>query len=166
MDDERDAGMRGRCAFDTGFKELEIVAYIGEFKIVGIAHFGVGQRAELAARLGLHPRVQRQPAHAVQGAHLRKGTQELLETAPFIILNMDKVDFIYAREDAGRGPRRRDARGCMPRSPCTRSTSSSPRRASSSASRAAPWRSRRSIARREAFVEYRAPARASGRSSA
>ena len=24
---------------DTSFKELEIVAYIGEFKIVGVAHF-------------------------------------------------------------------------------------------------------------------------------
>ncbi len=25
---------------------------------------------------------------------------DLLETAPFIILNLDKVDFLYAREDA------------------------------------------------------------------
>jgi hypothetical protein len=31
-----------------------------------------------------------------------KGTQELLETVPFVLLNMDKVDFIYARdEEAG-----------------------------------------------------------------
>ena len=34
-----------RRSRDSGFKELEVVAYIGEFKIVGIAHFGVGQRA-------------------------------------------------------------------------------------------------------------------------
>ena len=28
-----------------------------------------------------------------------KNTMELLEAAPFIILNLDKVDFLYARED-------------------------------------------------------------------
>ena len=28
-----------------------------------------------------------------------KGTQELLETVPFVLLNMDKVDFIYARDE-------------------------------------------------------------------
>ena len=38
-----------RAGFDamrdsSGFKELEVVAYIGEFKILGIAHFGVGHR--------------------------------------------------------------------------------------------------------------------------
>jgi hypothetical protein len=34
-----------------------------------------------------------------------KATKELLDTAPFILLNMDKVDFIYARDDdEGRTP--------------------------------------------------------------
>ena len=34
-----------------------------------------------------------------------KATKELLDTAPFILLNMDKVDFIYARDEAeGRAP--------------------------------------------------------------
>ena len=31
--------------YDIGFKEIEIVAFISDFKIVGVAHFGVGQRA-------------------------------------------------------------------------------------------------------------------------
>ena len=44
MVDERRAGFDSARA-ESGFKELEVVAYIGEFKIVGIAHFGVGQRA-------------------------------------------------------------------------------------------------------------------------
>ena len=43
MDDPR-AGIDA-MRDSSGFKELEVVAYIGEFKIVGIAHFGVGQRA-------------------------------------------------------------------------------------------------------------------------
>ena len=103
-----DSRRRARGPASTaGFKELEIVAYIGEFKIVGVAHFGVGQRAELAARLRLHPRFRRRPPHALAGAHLQQGHQELLDTAPFILLNMDKVDFIYARdEDEGRPARR------------------------------------------------------------
>jgi hypothetical protein len=39
------AGDHGGPHFETGFKELEVVAYIGEFKIVGVAHFGMGGRA-------------------------------------------------------------------------------------------------------------------------
>jgi len=85
--------------FDTGFKEFEIVAYIGDFQIVGVAHFGVGNRAS-SRRASDYIR-------AFSDAHLTlsqvriysKVTKELLDTAPFILLNMDKVDFIYARED-------------------------------------------------------------------
>ena len=29
-----------------------------------------------------------------------KTTKELIDTAPFILLNMDKVDFLYGRDDA------------------------------------------------------------------
>ena len=32
-----------------------------------------------------------------------KGSQELLEAAPFIILNLDKVDFLYARDEPDDG---------------------------------------------------------------
>ena len=28
-----------------------------------------------------------------------KATKELVDTAPFILLNMDKVDFLYGRDD-------------------------------------------------------------------
>ena len=63
VDDSRGAPRGGRSR-QRGFKELEIVAYIGEFKIVGIAHFGVGQPRQLAARLRLHPRLQRHASHA------------------------------------------------------------------------------------------------------
>lgn len=64
---------------EAGFKEIEIVAYLGEFKIVGTAHFGIGGRATSRMK--------------------SEDTQELLETAPFVLLNMEKVDFIYARDE-------------------------------------------------------------------
>jgi len=98
MDDAR-AGieaMRG----DSGFKELEVVAYIGEFKIIGIAHFGVGQRAS-SRRPSDYIRAFSDSRLTLSKVRIyTKGSQELKETAPFIILNLDKVDFLYAREDA------------------------------------------------------------------
>jgi len=103
--EEEGSAAREDARFDTGFKEFEIVAYIGEFKIVGVAHFGVGNRAS-SRRASDYIR-------AFNDAHLTlsqvriysKATKELLDTAPFILLNMDKVDFIYARDDdAGRAP--------------------------------------------------------------
>jgi hypothetical protein len=33
-----------------------------------------------------------------------RGTQELLETTPFVIVNMDKIDFMFAYEDSGPKP--------------------------------------------------------------
>ena len=44
MDAGRDVRMatRRRIQGEIGFKELEVVAYVGDFKIVGFAHFGVG----------------------------------------------------------------------------------------------------------------------------
>ncbi len=84
---------------DSDFKELEVVAYIGDFKIIGIAHFGVGHRTS-----------SRRSSDYIRGfsdSHLTlskvriysKGSQQLLDTAPFVILNMSKVDFLYARDD-------------------------------------------------------------------
>lgn len=88
---------------DTGFKELEVVAYIGEFKIVGVAHFGVGQRAS-SRRASDYIRAFSESRLTLSKVRIySKGSQELLETAPFIIVNMDKVDFLYAR-DEGEGP--------------------------------------------------------------
>jgi hypothetical protein len=98
MDDPR-AGFEATRE-SSGFKELEVVAYIGEFKIVGIAHFGVGQRAS-SRRPSDYIRAFSDSRLTLSKVRIySKGNQELFETAPFIILNLDKVDFLYAREDA------------------------------------------------------------------
>jgi len=90
---------------DTSFKELEIVAYIGEFKIVGVAHFGVGSRAS-SRRASDYIRAFSDARLTLSQVRIySKVTKEMLDTAPFILLNMDKVDFIYARDDdEGRTP--------------------------------------------------------------
>lgn len=81
------------------FKELEVVAYVGDFKIVGIAHFGVGHRAS-SRRSSDYIKAFNEPHLTLSQVRIySKGTQELLDTAPFILLNMDKVDFLYARDD-------------------------------------------------------------------
>lgn len=91
--------------FDTGFKELEIVAYIGEFKIVGVAHFGVGNRSTSRRASDYIRAFQDVRLTLSQVRIYSKATKELLDTAPFVLLNMDKVDFIYARDDdEGRAP--------------------------------------------------------------
>jgi hypothetical protein len=76
-----------------------VVAYIGEFKIVGVAHFGVGQRAS-SRRPSDYIRAFSDSRLTLSRVRIYgKGHQDLLETAPFIILNLDKVDFLYARDD-------------------------------------------------------------------
>jgi hypothetical protein len=88
---------------DTGFKELEVVAYIGEFKIVGIAHFGVGQRAS-SRRPSDYIRAFSDTRLTLSKVRIYdKSHMDLVETAPFIILNLDKVDFLYARDDREEG---------------------------------------------------------------
>jgi hypothetical protein len=85
---------------DGGFKELEVVAYIGEFKIVGIAHFGVGQRSS-SRRPSDYIRAFSDTRLTLSKVRIyNKGSHDLFDTAPFIILNLDKVDFLYARDDA------------------------------------------------------------------
>ncbi len=102
METEGHGGLDGFAA-DSDFKELEIVAYMGEFKIVGIAHFGVGHRAS-SRRASDYIRSFSDVRLTLSKVRIfNKGTQELLDTAPFIIMNMDKVDFLYARDDEG-GP--------------------------------------------------------------
>ena len=90
---------------DSSFKELEIVAYISEFKIVGVGHFGVGNRTS-SRRASDYIRALSDARLTLSEVRIySKATKELLDTAPFILLNMDKVDFIYARdEDEGRAP--------------------------------------------------------------
>jgi hypothetical protein len=104
MHDESSAA-REDLRLDTGFKELEIVAYIGEFKIVGVGHFGVGNRTS-SRRASDYIRALNDVRLTLSQVRIySKATNELLDTAPFILLNMEKVDFIYARdEDEGRAP--------------------------------------------------------------
>ena len=104
MEDEASAALE-TARYDTGFKELEIVAYIGEFKIVGVAHFGVGNRAS-SRRASDYIRAFNEAHLTLSQVRIyNKATKELLDTAPFVLLNMDKIDFIYARDDdEGRAP--------------------------------------------------------------
>lgn len=89
----------GEIRIDVGFKQLEIVAYMADFKIVGTASFGVAQRAS-SRRASDYLRAFSDARLTLSNVRIyNKGNQELLETAPFVILNLDKVDFIYARDD-------------------------------------------------------------------
>lgn len=89
----------GDLRSDANFRELEVVAYVGEFKIVGVAHFGVGQRTS-SRRSSDYIRSFSESRLTLSKVRIyNKGSQELLDTAPFIILNMDKVDFLYARDE-------------------------------------------------------------------
>ena len=97
-------GEHGVVHGETNFKELEVVAYIGEFRIIGIAHFGVGGRAT-SRRASDFIRAFNDARLTLSKVRIySKGSQELLETAPFVILNMEKVDFIYARDDESEAP--------------------------------------------------------------
>ena len=89
---------------EIGFKELEIVAFIGEFKIVGLAHFGITGRAS-SQRPSDYLRAFSDTRLTLSQVRIYQGhaTDELLDTAPFVILNLDKVDFLYAREPQDEG---------------------------------------------------------------
>ena len=98
MEDQGSAAREGPH-LEGGFTELEIVAYIGEFKIIGVAHFGVGSRTSSRSASDY---IRAFGDARLTLSHVRiysKATKELLDTAPFILLNMDKVDFIYARDE-------------------------------------------------------------------
>ena len=104
MEDQGSAAREGPH-LEGGFTELEIVAYIGEFKIVGVGHFGVGNRTS-SRRASDYIRAFNEVRLTLSQVRIySKATKELLDTAPFILLNMDKVDFIYAPDDdEGRAP--------------------------------------------------------------
>ena len=98
MDGELGTG-RDIPHFDAGFKEIEIVAYIGEFRIVGMAHFGVGARAS-SRRASDYIRSFNDARLTLSRVRIyHKTTKELIDTAPFVLLNMDKVDFLYGRDE-------------------------------------------------------------------
>lgn len=98
MEDRYDIG-NDPLHCDINFREIEIIAYIGEFRIVGVAHFGLGQRAS-SRRASDYIRSFNDPRLTLSRVRIyNKATKELIDTAPFILLNMDKVDFLYGRDD-------------------------------------------------------------------
>lgn len=88
---------------EVSFHELEIVAYIGELKIVGTAHFGrsgrvASQRSSDYLRHFTDTRLTLSEVRIY-----RHATNEVLDTVPFIILNLDRADLVYAREIGEQG---------------------------------------------------------------
>ncbi len=86
----------------TEFQELELVVYIGDLKVVGFAHLGVDQRAS-SRRPSDFIRAfaeNRLTLSRVQVYH--KTTNELLDASPFAIINLERVDMMYAREEGAK----------------------------------------------------------------
>ena len=83
---------------EIGFLELEVVAYTGSLKIVGYAHFGPGGR-HTSRRSSDHLRHITDSKLTLSRASIyRVATDELIETAPFVVINLDRVDVVYARD--------------------------------------------------------------------
>jgi hypothetical protein len=102
-EDMVDTGSEGHADFklDTSFEKLEIVAYVGNLKVVGLAHFGVGQR-QTSRRASDFIRAFGDERLTVSQARIYSHYgAELLETPPFVILNLRNIDLIYAREQTG-----------------------------------------------------------------
>ncbi len=85
---------------ETGFRELEIVAYVDRFKVVGTAFFGVGHRATSRRASDFIRSFNDTRLTLSQAQIFDSQTGDLLESSPFVIVNLDKVDFIYARDEA------------------------------------------------------------------
>ncbi len=101
---EFETAEHGSVHHEAGFREIEIVAYLGEFRIVGMAHFGIGGRAT-SRRASDFIRAFSDPRLTLSKVRIyAKGSQDLLDTAPFVLVNMDKVDFIYARDEEDEDP--------------------------------------------------------------
>ena len=94
-------GPDGGAKIDSSFKELEIVAFMGDLKVIGKAHFGMGQRAT-SRRASDFIRSFNDTRLTLSDAIIyNTRTNEALERSPFVLINLDKVDLIYARDEAG-----------------------------------------------------------------
>ena len=83
---------------EIGFQELEIVAFVGQLKIVGRAHFGLSGRSS-SQRPSDYLRHFTDTRLTLSRVRIyRLATNELLDTASFVILNLDRADLVYARE--------------------------------------------------------------------
>jgi hypothetical protein len=100
--DDRPAGAASEDDSDLhveiNFQELEIVAYVGELKIVGTAHFGHTGRASSQRSSDYLRRFADTRLTLSKVRIYRLATNDLIDTTPFIILNLDRVDLVYARE--------------------------------------------------------------------
>lgn len=80
-------------------KAFEVVAYTGELKIVGTGHFGLGQRAS-SRRASDYIRAFSDTKMTLADVRVySRDRNEIIDTAPFVVLNLEKVDFIYARDE-------------------------------------------------------------------
>ena len=116
VDDEpvivRTGDLEHEFKVEIGFLELEVVAYSGALKIVGYAHFGHGGRTTSRAFVRPSAPHQRPQADAVEGEHLpARPAGELIETVPFVVINLDRVDVVYARDVPGDAEGAADERG-------------------------------------------------------
>jgi hypothetical protein len=83
---------------EIGFLELEVVAYTGGLKIVGYAHFGHNGRVS-SRRSSDHLRHITDDRLTLSRASIyRASSDELVETVPYLVLNLDRVDVVYARD--------------------------------------------------------------------
>ena len=92
---------------EIGFLELEVVAYCGDLKIVGHAHFGTGGRTTSRRASDQLRQIADDRLTLSRASIYRHATGELLESAPFVVVNLARVDAIYARDaeaDAGGAP--------------------------------------------------------------
>ena len=102
VDDEpvimRTGDLEHEFKVEIGFLELEVVAYTGDLKIVGYAHFGHGGRTT-SRRASDHLRHIGEDRLTLSRARIyRQATDELLDSAPFVVVNLDRVDVVYARD--------------------------------------------------------------------
>lgn len=92
-----------QMAVNVGFELLELVIYVNDLKIVGHAHFGTSGRHASRRASDLIRAFPDKRLTLSDVRVYRKGSADLYDAAPFMIINMDVIDLIYAREpDAGR----------------------------------------------------------------
>jgi hypothetical protein len=92
-----------KMGINVGFELLELVIYVNDLKIIGHAHFGASGR-HASRRASDYIRSFPDSRLTLSDVRVyRKGSADLYDAAPFMIINMDVIDLIYAREpDAGR----------------------------------------------------------------
>jgi hypothetical protein len=88
---------------NIGFELLELVIYVNDLKIIGRAHFGASGRHASRRASDL---IRSYPDKRITLSDVRvyrKGSADLYDAAPFMIVNLEAVDLIYSREpNAGR----------------------------------------------------------------